>query len=159
MRLRRKAEPHLCRVTAWDLVQTDGAVSIVLADDHAVMRGGLRMLLDAEPSFDLVAEAGTIQSVFRGVRTHRPHVLVLDLNIPGGSSVEAIARIARFSPSTAVVVLTMEDDAGFKSAAFAAGARGYVLKDAAPRDLVRAISSAIAPASSPPAGLQSQPPR
>ncbi len=107
------------------------------------------MLLDAEPSFDVVAEAGTIQSVLREIRTHRPDVLVLDLNMPGGSSVDAITRIARFSPNTAVVVLTMEDDAGFKSAAFAAGARGYVLKDAAPRDLVRAISSAIAPAKLP----------
>ncbi len=117
------------------------------------------MLLDAEPSFDVVAEAGTIQSVFGEVRTHRPDVLVLDLNMPGGSSVEAIARIARFSPTTAVVVLTMEDDAGFKSAAFAAGARGYVLKDAAPRELVRAISSAIAQASSPHSGLRSPPRR
>lgn len=142
-----------------EVVHPDRTLSIVLADDHAVMRGGLRMLLDAEPSFDVVAEAGTIQSVLREVRTHRPDVLVLDLNMPGGSSVEAITRIARLSPQTVVVVLTMEDDSGFKSAAFAAGARAYVLKDAAPSDLVRAIRAAIAPASAPPDELHSQPRR
>lgn len=142
-----------------EIVHPDRTLSIVLADDHTVMRGGLRMLLDAEPSFDVVAEAGTIQSVLREVRTHRPDVLVLDLNMPGGSSVEAITRIARFSPQTVVVVLTMEEDSGFKSAAFAAGARAYVLKDAAPSDLVRAIRAANAPASAPPDELHSQPRR
>jgi two-component system, NarL family, response regulator NreC len=117
-------------------------VTIVLADDHAVMRSALRMLLDAENGFDVVAEVGTIQSAFRDVRTHRPAVLVLDLNMPGGSSVAAISKLLTISPKTAVVVLTMEHDPGFMRQAYESGASGYVLKDAAPKELVRAIRSA-----------------
>ena len=124
-------------------------VRLVIADDHAVVRTGLRLLLDAEEGIVVVAEAGEIDTARRMVRAHRPDVLVLDLNMPGGSSVEAIGRIARFSPRTLIVVLTMEDDSALKRAAFSAGARGYVLKDAAPAELVRAIRSAIGPASSP----------
>jgi two-component system, NarL family, response regulator NreC len=106
------------------------------------MRTGLRMLLEAEDGFDVVAEAGTIQSVFRGVRSHRPTVLVLDLNMPGGSSVEAISRLSAFSPGTAVVVLTMEHDPGFMREAYRAGASAYVLKEAAATELVTAIRTA-----------------
>jgi two-component system, NarL family, response regulator NreC len=84
-------------------------ITIVVADDHTVMRSGLRMLLEAEKDFDVVAEAGTIQSVLRDVRSHRPTVLVLDLNMPGGSSVDTISRLAAFAPGTAVVVI---DDGG-----------------------------------------------
>jgi two-component system, NarL family, response regulator NreC len=124
-------------------------VSIVLADDHAVLRGGVHLLLDAVPEFEVVAEAGTIQAVLREVRNHRPDVLLLDLNMPGGSSVDAIERIARFSPGTAVIVLTMERDANFERAAFAAGARGYVLKDEAPTVLVAAIRKALSSTGAP----------
>ncbi len=100
------------------------------------------MLLDAENGFDVVAEVGTIQSVFRDVRTHRPAVLVLDLNMPGGSSVAAISKLSTISPKTAVVVLTMEHDPVFMRQACESGASGYVLKDAAPKELVRAIRAA-----------------
>jgi two-component system, NarL family, response regulator NreC len=124
-------------------------VTIVLADDHAVLRGGVHLLLDAVPDFNVVAEAGTIQAVFREVRTHRPDVLVLDLNMPGGSSVDAIERISRFSPGTVVIVLTMEHDANFERAALAAGARGYVLKDEAPTVLVAAIRKALSASGAP----------
>ena len=120
-----------------DRQQAGDALTIVVADDHTVMRSGLRMLLDAEQGLHVVSEAGSIQAVFRDVRTHRPDVLVLDLNMPGGSSLEAIARLSRISPGTAVVVLTMEHDPGFMREAYAAGARGYVLKDAAATELVR----------------------
>ncbi len=120
------------------------ACRIVLADDHAVMRGGLRMLLDAEPDFDVVAEAGTIQTVLSEVRVHRPAVLVLDLNMPGGSSLDAIATVGRISSHTAVVMLTMEHDPSLRRAALEAGARGYLFKEAAPRDLVKAIRAAVA---------------
>ncbi len=112
---------------------------IVLADDHTSMRNGLRMLLDAESGLEVVAEAATIQSVFREVRTHRPDVLVLDLNMPGGSSVDAIGTLASVSPNTAVVMLTMEHDPYFKRDAYLAGASAYVVKDSASTDLVRAI--------------------
>jgi two-component system, NarL family, response regulator NreC len=115
------------------------AVKIVLADDHTIMRNGLRMLLDAESGLEVVAEAATIQSVFREVRTYRPDVLVLDLNMPGGSSVDAIGTVGTISPDTAVVMLTMEHDPYFKRDALLAGASGYVVKDSASTDLVRAI--------------------
>ena len=118
------------------------SISIIVADDHTVMRNGLRMLLAAEDDFEVVAEAGTIQSVFVAVRSHRPTVLVLDLNMPGGSSVDAISRLAAISPRTAVVVLTMEHDPAFMRDAIDAGASGYVLKEAAATDLVHAIRSA-----------------
>ena len=117
-------------------------ITIVVADDHTVMRSGLRMLLEAEKDFDVVAEAGTIQSVLRDVRSHRPAVLVLDLKMPGGSSVDAISRLAAFAPGTAVVVLTMEDDPVFMREAYRAGASGYVLKEAAATELVKAIRAA-----------------
>ncbi|MGA2924530.1 MAG: response regulator transcription factor [Solirubrobacteraceae bacterium] len=122
-----------------------GPITIVVADDHTVMRNGLRMLLEAEQDFQVVAEAGTIQSVFVNVRGHRPAVLVLDLNMPGGSSIGAITRLSAISPHTSVVVLTMEHDPAFMREALAAGASGYVLKDAAATDLVRAIRAAVAP--------------
>jgi two-component system response regulator NreC len=117
-------------------------ITIMVADDHNVMRSGLRMLLEAERGFEVVAEAATIQSVFRDVRTHRPAVLVLDLNMPGGSSVEAISALLRISPGTAIVVLTMEHDPVFVRQAYDAGASGYVLKDAAATELVGAIWTA-----------------
>src|ERR1700758_3455201 len=91
----------------------DHQIKIVIADDHTVMRRGLRMLLEAESGFHVLSEAGNIQAGLRDVRTHRPDVLVLDLNMPGGSSVDAIGRLTRFSPGTAVVVLTMEHDPVF----------------------------------------------
>jgi two-component system response regulator NreC len=125
-----------------------GGIKIVIADDHTVMRHGLRMLLEAENGFHVVSEVGNIQAVYRDVRTHRPDVLVLDLNMPGGSGVEAIGRLTRFSPGTAVVVLTMEDDPLFMRAAYDAGASGYVLKVAASTDLVGAIRAAAARAAS-----------
>ncbi len=118
-------------------------VKIVLADDHTIMRNGLRMLLDAESGLEVVAEAATVQSVFREVRTHRPDVLVLDLNMPGGSSVDAIGTVGTISPDTAVVMLTMEHDPYFKRDALLAGASGYVVKDSASTDLVRAIWQAV----------------
>jgi two-component system, NarL family, response regulator NreC len=118
------------------------SISIIVADDHTVMRNGLRMLLAAEPDFEVVAEAGTIQAVFVAVRSHRPTVLVLDLNMPGGSSVAAISRLVAVSPRTAVVVLTMEHDPAFMRDALEAGASGYVLKEAAATDLVKAIRAA-----------------
>ena len=118
-------------------------ITIIVADDHTVMRNGLRLLLDSEPDFVVVAEAGTIDGVYRDIRAHWPRVLVLDMNMPGGSSVDAIARIQSMSPRTAIVVLTMEDEPALARSAFDAGASDYVLKDAAGTELVRAIRKAV----------------
>ncbi len=119
-------------------------IQIVLADDHAVVRGGLRMLLDSEPDFDVVAEAGEVESARRHVRGHRPAVLVLDLNMPGGSSLEAIPALRAESPSTQIVVLTMREEPAFAHHALGAGALGYVLKESADDELVRAVRAAAA---------------
>ena len=117
-------------------------VSIVLADDHAVVRSGLRMLLDAEDDLEVVAEAGDVDAARRTVLGYKPAVLVLDLNMPGGSSLEAIPAMLESSPQTAIVVLTMQEDPAFAREALRAGARGYVLKQAAGAELVQAVRAA-----------------
>ncbi|HEX7244515.1 MAG TPA: response regulator transcription factor [Solirubrobacterales bacterium] len=118
--------------------------TIVLADDHTVMRNALRMLLDAEPDFRVVAEAGKAEDAVRYVRGHKPAVLILDLNMPGGSSLDAIPDIKEASPATEIVVLTMQNEPAFARRALQAGVRGYVLKEAADAELVQAVRSAAA---------------
>jgi two-component system response regulator NreC len=117
-------------------------IAIVLADDHAVVRSGLRLLLDAEQDFEVVAEAGDVESAARYVRGHHPTVLVLDLNMPGGSSLEAIPAIREDSPGTQIVILTMQEEPAFARQALSAGAIGYVLKEAADEELVEAVRRA-----------------
>jgi two-component system response regulator NreC len=119
-----------------------GTITIVLADDHPVVRSGLRMLLEAEPDMEVVAEAGDVDAARRYTLGHKPTVLVLDLSMPGGSSLEAIPKIALVSPDTSVVILTMQEDPAFAREALRAGARGYVLKHAAGTELVQAIRAA-----------------
>jgi two-component system response regulator NreC len=114
-------------------------VRIVLADDHSVLRSGLRLLLDAEPGFEVVAEAGNAQDAARYVRGHKPDVLILDLNMPGGSGLDLIPLLKEEAPGTRVVVLTMQRDPAFARQALGAGAVGYVLKDAADGELALAV--------------------
>jgi two-component system response regulator NreC len=116
--------------------------TIVIADDHMVVRSGLRMLLDAEADFEVVAEAGDVESARRYVRGHRPSVLVLDLNMPGEPSLPAIPKLRDEFPNTQIVVLTMQDDPAFAREAMRAGALGYVLKEAADSELVDAVRTA-----------------
>ena len=115
--------------------------TVVIADDHTVVRHGLRMLIDNEDGLQVIAEAGTVPDAERLTRAHRPTVLVLDLNMPGGSSLEAIARL---KDETAVVVLTMQDDPAYARQALQAGALGFVLKEAADEELLGAIRLAAA---------------
>jgi two-component system response regulator NreC len=123
--------------------QTSGKpIRIVLADDHAVVRSGLRMLLDSESGLQVVAEASNIEDARRYVRGHHPSVLVLDLNMPGGSSLQAIPAIRQESPGTQIVVLTMQQEPAFAREALGAGALGYVLKEAADDELVQAVRRA-----------------
>jgi two-component system response regulator NreC len=119
------------------------SIRIVLADDHAVVRSGLRMLLDAEDDFEVVGETGDVEGVLRAVLGHRPDVLVLDLNMPGAlTSLEALPEIAERSPQTHVVILTMQEDPEYARRALRAGAVAYVLKEAADVDLVEAVRRA-----------------
>jgi len=117
-------------------------VRIVIADDHVVVRRGLRMLLDAAEGFEVVAEAGNVEDARRYVRAHRPGILVLDLNMPGDDSLEAIPQIRDEAPATEIVVLTMQSETGFARTALQAGAKGYVLKEAADDELVEAVRAA-----------------
>ena len=127
---------------AGDLAPSSEAIRIVLADDHAVVRSGLRMLLDSEDGIEVVAEASDVESAGRYVRGHHPDVLVLDLNMPGGSSLEAMPVIRSESPETQIVVLTMQQESAFAREALGAGALGYVLKEAADEELVEAVRRA-----------------
>jgi two-component system response regulator NreC len=113
--------------------------TVVLADDHVVMRGGLRMLLEAEDDLEVVAEAGDVEATLRYVRAHRPGVLVLDVTMSDGSSLPRIPDLLEASADTAIVVLTMHDDPAFAREALRAGAQAYVLKEAAEQDLVEAV--------------------
>jgi two-component system, NarL family, response regulator NreC len=118
--------------------------TIVLADDHTVVRNALRLLLDAESDFEVVAEAGDADTAVRYARGHKPTVLILDLNMPGRASLEAVPDIRTASPRTEIVVLTMQNEPAFARRALQAGVRGYVLKEAADAELVQAVRSAAA---------------
>jgi two-component system response regulator NreC len=120
-------------------------ITIVLADDHAVVRSGLRLLLDHAGGMRVLSEAGDADSALRTVLGHKPDVLVLDLNMPGEpTSLDAIPKVADVSPGTRVVILTMQEEPAFARQALQAGAAGYVLKEAAETELVEAIRRAAA---------------
>jgi two-component system, NarL family, response regulator NreC len=118
------------------------AITIVIADDHQVVRAGLRLLLEAESGFQVVAEAGDVPTTERRIAAYHPRVLILDLNMPGESSLTAIPRLRASSPETNIVVLTMQNDPAFAREALRAGATGYVLKEAADTELVQAVRMA-----------------
>src|SRR3954454_24335373 len=114
--------------------------TIVLADDHAVVRSGLKLLLEGEDDLEVVAIAGNADDALRYVLGHKPDVLILDLNMPGPrTSLEIIPEVAEVSPGTRVVVLTMQEDPAFARRALRDGALGYVLKEAADDELVHAV--------------------
>lgn len=128
-----------------DADQTSDAeapIRIVIADDHAIVRRGLRQLLDGERGFAVVAEAENVESARRYMRGHHPDVLVLDLNMPGESSIEAIPQLRAEFPDTQIVVLTMQNEAAYARTALSAGVLGYVLKESADAELVEAIRAA-----------------
>jgi two-component system response regulator NreC len=114
-------------------------ITIVVADDHAVVRGGLRRLLDAEPDLHVIAEAGDVDETKARVAEHRPAILLLDLHMPGGGSLPALRAIRDSSPDTGILILTMQDDPGYAREAMVRGARGYVLKEAEEADLLHAV--------------------
>jgi two-component system, NarL family, response regulator NreC len=118
------------------------SIRVVLADDHALMRRSLRLVLESDQGVEVIAEAGDLSSVVRQVHGHLPHVLVLDLGMPNGSSIEAIRRLREQVPSTEIVVLTMEDSPVFAQQALDAGAVGFVLKHYADDELPEAVRRA-----------------
>jgi two-component system, NarL family, response regulator NreC len=117
-------------------------ITIVLADDHRVVRSGLRLLLQGESDMRVVGEAGDADAALRMVAARLPDVLVLDLNMPGSPSLSVIPEVRQASEATHVVVLTMQDDPAFAREALQNGASAYVLKEAADEELVAAVRAA-----------------
>ena len=123
--------------------QIDAPVTVVLADDHVIVRDGIRMVLESEPDIQVVAEAGTAEDAARYVLGHKPSILVLDLNMPGESSLDLIPSILKSSSDTRIIVLTMQSEPAFVRSALQAGASGYVVKHSAAKELVDAIRTAM----------------
>ena len=115
---------------------------VVIADDHARMRRGMRQLLEAEGEIAVAAETSDLQSTAGVVAEHRPDVLVLDMCMPDGSTLKHIGELRKRSPGTQIVIASMEDAPGFAQRALTAGALGYVLKEFADADLPSAVRAA-----------------
>jgi len=114
-------------------------IKVLIADDHAVLRAGLRMLLEAQHDMEVAGEAGDGSEVSRKARALQPDVVLMDLSMPGPSSGDAIRQVLRACPSTRVLILTMHDDPAYLASALSAGAAGYVVKKVADSELVQAI--------------------
>jgi two-component system response regulator NreC len=114
-------------------------ISVVIVDDHAVVRSGLRMLLEAEEDIHVQDEGGTADDAVRLARLHKPNVVLLDVTMPGRGGLEAAGEIKQAAPEANILVLSMHDDPSYVRLAFAAGASGYLLKEAVDADLVAAV--------------------
>jgi two-component system, NarL family, response regulator NreC len=120
------------------------SIRVLVVDDHAVVRSGLRRVLDAELDVDVVAEAGDAREAVFEARTHQPDVVLVDVVMPGKSGIEAIPDLLKDAPAARILVLSMQDDPRYVREAFEAGAAGYVLKEAADKDVVSAVREVAA---------------
>jgi DNA-binding NarL/FixJ family response regulator len=116
-----------------------GPIRIVIADDHAIIRRGLRTLLEHEPGLEVIAEARDGREAIEAAKRERPHVVILDIAMPGLNGIEAGRRISEMLPETHVVMLTVHADEGYLLGALKAGTRGYVLKSSAESEIVDAV--------------------
>jgi two-component system, NarL family, response regulator NreC len=114
-------------------------ISVLIADDHAILRSGLKMLINAQPDMEVVSEAPDGDRAVQAARDTRPQVALLDLTMPGCGGVGALEEIARCCPNTRVLILSMHDDPAYLRSVLAAGASGYVLKRAVDTELLAAI--------------------
>ena len=114
-------------------------ISVVLVDDHAVVRSGLRLLLERQDDIEVVGEAGNAKDAIFRARAMKPDVILLDVVMPGESGIEVLPKLLKESPETKVLVLSMQDDPSYVREAFAVGASGYVLKEAADEEVVSAV--------------------
>jgi two-component system response regulator NreC len=122
-----------------DQLEGNQPIRILIADDHAVLRAGLRLLLDAEPDMEVVGEAGNGIEALRRARELRPDILLLDVTMPQMGGLDVLRELRDTLPGTRVLVLTMHDDEGYLREVLAAGGAGYVLKRAADVELLTAI--------------------
>ena len=125
-------------------MSAEAKTTVVLVDDHAVVRGALKALLEGQEDLEVVGEAGDIASGREIVAERQPHVLVLDVNLPDGLAVDAVPQLREDSPGTAIVLLTMERDLTLARRALDAGASGYLFKDSAHMELIEAVRAAAA---------------
>ncbi|MBP7690602.1 MAG: response regulator transcription factor [Anaerolineales bacterium] len=116
---------------------------LLLADDHAVLRSGLRLLLDAQPDLRVVGEAGDGAEALHLASQLQPDLILLDLTMPGLSGLEALPALRKAAPGARVLILTMHDDEGYLRQALRAGAAGYVLKKAADAELISAVRAVL----------------
>jgi len=114
-------------------------IKVVLVDDHAVVRSGLRLLLEKEDDIEVVGEAGNAKDAIFRARALKPGVILLDVVMPGESGIDVLPKLLKESPETRVLVLSMQDDPSYVREAFASGASGYVLKEAADEEVVSAV--------------------
>jgi two-component system response regulator NreC len=119
-------------------------IRIVVVDDHAVVRSGLRLLLGGESDLEVVGEAGDAREAVFEARAQKPDVILLDVVMPGESGIEAVPKLLHEAPDAKVLVLSMQDDPNYVREAFAAGASGYVLKEAVDTEVVEAIRQVAA---------------
>jgi DNA-binding NarL/FixJ family response regulator len=119
--------------------QKTSKLRLVLADDHTMMRSGLRLLLEREPGFTVVGEASDGREAIEVTDAQTPDVVVMDVAMPNLNGIEAARRITNSHPSTAVIILSMHSDESYVLRALNAGARGYLLKDSAESDLISAV--------------------
>ncbi|HET6643515.1 MAG TPA: response regulator transcription factor [Gaiellaceae bacterium] len=115
------------------------SIRTLVVDDHAVVRTGLRLLLEGEDDIEVVGEAGDAREAVFETRAQKPDVILLDVVMPGRSGLEAIPDLLKESPESKILVLSMQDDAAYVREAFASGASGYVLKEAADAEVVGAV--------------------
>lgn len=121
------------------MTQAADAIEIVIADDHPVVRSGLRTVLDGQKDMEVVGEAADIEEAVRKVNAFKPDVLLLDLMMPGGPAVEAIPELRSKSDNTRILVLTMQSEPAHARAALRDGASGYILKEAPAGTLIEAV--------------------
>jgi two-component system response regulator NreC len=114
-------------------------IRVLVADDHAVLRAGLKLLINAQSDMAVVGEAADGAATVRSAQATAPHVVLLDLSMPGTRSTQTIEELVRVAPSARVLVLTMHDDPAYMRAALLAGASGYIVKKAADVELLTAI--------------------
>jgi len=114
-------------------------IRVLIVDDHAVVRTGLRLLLESVEDIEVVGEAGTASDAIVEARSSQPDVILMDVVMPGASGIDATPQLLREEPDAKVLILSMEDDPSYVRQAFAAGAAGYVLKEAADAELVAAV--------------------
>ncbi|WP_407177944.1 response regulator [Bradyrhizobium sp. STM 3562] len=123
---------------------SEAGCSIMLVDDHAVVREGYRAVLQKQPGLRVVAEAGDGAEAYRLFKEARPDLVIMDLTMPGIGGIEAIRRIRQWDRGARVLVFTMHQNAGFAVQAIRAGAKGYVTKTSPPEALVRAVMDVLA---------------